>query len=441
MNSRTNRRNVFIYLLFALLNFQSPVWGTTVQDLFNQGVEAFRNQNYQVALDYFERAQEGGLDNAKLYYNLGVTNYKLERYKDSENAFLKIVHDPDMEQLATYNLGLVALKQGNTHKAERLFRKALAINKSNKLALLSAEQLKLLGFDVPMGGANEYPGFAMVRGSLGYDDNVILQADVLKTTTSNQGDAFFELFLFGSKEMAQLRNKALQIQGSLYSTRYSDLSAYNLDDLNIGVALSGDIGQWGSETGISEGATYIDGNGLNRTTTLKLGAERKFSQGNKLHLRYSLNRIDEIDKSYSYLAGWLHQVQIDSTLTHGSQNIRFTYRFEYNDRKDLLTPRFTSYSPTRHILRLRSKFPISNRLNASVDLRYRYSHYKDASEQLNGSFIKRTDNRYRIIVRGVYSLGKHTDLTGEYSHTKNISNLSSEEYTRNRYQIYLAYIW
>ena len=419
MNSRNNFQKIIVYILFLFLIIQYPVWGTTVQDLFNKGVDAFRSHDYKVALDYFERAQGGGLDNTKLYYNLGVTYYKLERFRESENAFLKVVHDPDMQQLATYNLGLIALKQGNNQKAESLFRKTLALNKSNKLAQLSAEQLNLLG----------------------YDDNVILQADVLKTSTSNQDDTFFELFAYGSKKIAQLSNNALQIEGSLYSTRYSDLSAYNLDDLNVGVVLSGNLDQWVSETGLSEGATYIDGIGLDRTTTLKLGAERKFSQGNKLRLRYSLNRIDNIDNSYSYLAGWLHQIQIDSTSTHGSQNIRFTYRFEYNDRNDLLTPRFTSYSPMRHILRLRTMFPISSRLNAFIDLRYRYSHYNDASQQLNGSFITRTDNRYRVIVRGVYSLGKHTDLTGEYSHTKNISNLSTEEYTRNRYQIYIAYIW
>ena len=70
-----------------------------------------------------------------------LPSLNLERFKEFEYAFLKVAYDPDMEQLVTNNLGPVALKKGNNQKAEWLFRKTLAINKSNKTAQLSAEQL------------------------------------------------------------------------------------------------------------------------------------------------------------------------------------------------------------------------------------------------------------------------------------------------------------
>ena len=442
MRSLNHRLKFFIYGLLILLAMQSPVWGSPARAPFEKGVAAFRSEDYVTALQYFEQARSEGFEDISLYYNLGVTNYKLGHFSEAESAFLKLINDPKMAPLASYNLGLVALKRENYKRAEEWFRKTLTISKSDKLAKLSAEQLRRLGYDVPVQEEKVvYPGFAMVRGSLGYDDNVILQADVLTSSTANQDDSFFEFFAFGNKQVAQLGNKALQIEASLFNIRYSELSAYNLDDLYLGVILEGKLGQWKLDTGLSQDVTFVGGNGLNSTATLQLVGARKFSENNEMRLRYRLSRIDAIDKAYAYLAGWRHQAQLDSTLRLGWQQIRFTYRFEYNDRKDLQVPHFTSYSPTRHILGIRDIFPITSRLKASIDLRYRYSHFHDASKQFNGSFITRSDKRYRVTARAIYSLSSHTDLTGEYTYTDNLSNLPIEQYTRNQYQLNLSYLW
>ena len=437
----TCRRYIFIYLSLITFLMQTPAWGSTPWNLFDKGLEAFHKQDYAEALRYFEQARSEGLDDARLYYNLGVTYYKLGRYRDAEEVFLIVKKEPAMKSLATYNLGLVALKQHNRQQAENWFRETLAADKSGKLASLSAEQLRRLGYAVQIPQQTEYPGFAMIRGAMGYDDNVILQASDLTLSATDQNDTFFEFFAFANKQVARLGNKTLELEGSLYNTRYVDLSANDLDDLNLGIVLAGNFEQWEWDTGLSTGATYIDGNGLNSTTTIRLVARRKLSETNDLRLQYQLGRIDEIDEIYSYLAGWRHQAQVDSTWKLGKQQVRITYRFEFNDRKDLQTPLFTSYSPARHNLRIRNVYAITKRLNTSLDLRYRYSRYNDPNEQLDGSFVTRTDTRYRAIASVSYHVGKNTNLRGEYAFTKNDSNLSDREYTRNRFQISLDYLW
>ena len=192
---------------------------------------------------------------------------------------------------------------------------------------------------------------------------------------------------------------------------------------------------------MSQDVTFVGGNGLDRTATLQITGERKISGRNKLRLRYGLSRVDDLDTAYSYLSGWRHQAQIESTLYEGRHQLRITYRFEYNDRNDLQTPLFTSYSPTRHTLGIRDVFPIADRLKVGIELKYRYSHYHDASEQVGGSYITREDKRYRAIARLVYNVSKQMDLTGEYTHTDNHSNLPIEQYKRDQYQLNLTYLW
>lgn len=393
------------------------------------------------ALELFEQARTGGLDDNRLYYNLGVTYYKLGRYVDAKRAFLKTVNDPAMAPLASYNLGLVALAQNDSTQAAKWFRKALDTSRSDKLAQLSIEQLRKLGYETPVRRRGAYPGFAMVRGSLGYDDNVILRADILSPSATNKGDGFLGFFAYGNKQIAQLGNKAVQIEASLFDIHYSNLDAYDLDDLYLGAVLENTINLWTLDTGLSGDVTFIGGNGLYRTATLQLAGTRKISERSKLRLRYKLSRVDNIDAAYSYLSGWWQQAQVESTWKVGRQQIRLTYRFEYNDRQDLQTPLFTSYSATRHMLGARGRFPIVERIKAEIDLRYRYSNYHDASEQPNGSYITRSDRRYRVTARIIYNLDQRANVTGEYTYSDNHSNIPIERYKRNQYQLNLSYLW
>lgn len=430
---------VFILILF--LSFQFPVWGASARSLFDQGLKIFKAGDYAKAAQYFEQARGQGLDDARLYYNLGVTYYKLERYQEAENAFVKVTNNKDMAPLAYYNLGLVALKEENKQQADHWFRKVLSTSHTRKITRLATDQLRILGYNVASQKRSVLPGVILLSGGVGYDDNVTLQPDDLLSSASGQEDMYFEFFGYGNKQIAGFGNKTLRIEGNLYSTRYDDLSAYDLDDAGFSLVLSNELEKWTIDSGLMVGATYIDGNGLNRTTTISVEGKRDLSSNHRLSLSYELAHVDELENVYSYLAGWRHQAQAESIWKSEGKELRLSYRFEFNDREDIRIPRFTSYSPTRHTLRVRGVMPVNDRMKASLELGYRNSRYHDASEQLDGGFITRTDDRYRTIARLIYKITDNADLSAKYTWTDNDSNITDKRYSRNQLEMGLSYLW
>ena len=65
-----------------------------------QGVQAFRNGDYEQALQHFGHARELGVDTPGLHYNLGATYYRLGRYSESRGEFEQLLRVPRLAPLA-----------------------------------------------------------------------------------------------------------------------------------------------------------------------------------------------------------------------------------------------------------------------------------------------------------------------------------------------------
>ena len=63
-----------MYLLLVLISFSVH---SQNESLFEQGKEAYKNGNYQEAVDHWKKIIDGGQTSANLYYNLGNGFYKL----------------------------------------------------------------------------------------------------------------------------------------------------------------------------------------------------------------------------------------------------------------------------------------------------------------------------------------------------------------------------
>ena len=63
----------------------------SAKDYFRQGIVASKQGNHTEALTAFEQAKAKGLDSAALHYNLGVSYFRLGRYQEAEQAFLRLV--------------------------------------------------------------------------------------------------------------------------------------------------------------------------------------------------------------------------------------------------------------------------------------------------------------------------------------------------------------
>ena len=134
-------------LLLLVVQSFSTVNAADSQQQFDAGVVASKKGDYSTAVKAFESALAGGIDTPVLYYNLGVSYYRLEKYKESRNAFLKLTDDKKMAAIAAYNLGLVAAKQSNDKLAKQYFQQVIKSTTDKTLITLSETAIKRLDSD------------------------------------------------------------------------------------------------------------------------------------------------------------------------------------------------------------------------------------------------------------------------------------------------------
>ncbi|MDZ7645466.1 MAG: tetratricopeptide repeat protein [Woeseiaceae bacterium] len=131
-------------ILLVLL--ASPLTADEVSDAWSEGRSAFASGDYAAALDAFERAKSGNQSGPAVYYNIGVSQYRLQDYAAARRTFTLLdKRFPAMRPLAQYNLGLVALKLGRADVARRHFRSSyLLAGDDPKLRALASTQLRRL---------------------------------------------------------------------------------------------------------------------------------------------------------------------------------------------------------------------------------------------------------------------------------------------------------
>ena len=77
-----------------------------------------------MAADLYRAADRAGFNDPIIFFNLGVTHYKLAEYDAAEAAFATASTYPKIAPLALYNLGLVARKAGEPGEARGWFQQA-----------------------------------------------------------------------------------------------------------------------------------------------------------------------------------------------------------------------------------------------------------------------------------------------------------------------------
>ncbi len=63
----------------------------SAQEIFQQGVAAYRDDDNEQALKAFVKARERGLDKAALHYNPGVILYRMGRHEQAAGGFERLI--------------------------------------------------------------------------------------------------------------------------------------------------------------------------------------------------------------------------------------------------------------------------------------------------------------------------------------------------------------
>lgn len=101
-----------------------------VQELVNQGANAYNAGDFETAVEAFKQATEATPDQPTLWANLGNAYRRLNRHDEAVTAFETAI-ELDPENAGFYqSLGNLYASKGNADKAQELFEKAVELNKN-----------------------------------------------------------------------------------------------------------------------------------------------------------------------------------------------------------------------------------------------------------------------------------------------------------------------
>ena len=113
------------------------------EELFRQGVEAFKQSNFKKAVDLFRSVTETEPRNARYWSYLSLSLSKMPNLlKDAENALFKAIQLEPNNAEHHANLGLIYTGHGMGKMAQEQFKKALHIDPKNIKAKKGLDKLK-----------------------------------------------------------------------------------------------------------------------------------------------------------------------------------------------------------------------------------------------------------------------------------------------------------
>jgi tetratricopeptide (TPR) repeat protein len=426
-------RRSLMGLLVILCYFGGNAQAQTAGDkAFAEGVNLFKKADFRAALERFVAAKEAGLDEPKLDFNLGVCYYKLGEYEPAREAFLHASSYRPMRDLAHFNIGLVESARNRTDEAMRWYQRVFDETDNEKLKALAAAKLPPAD-QTGMDGREPPSRFGGYFFSLGYDDNI---EDPTQLGVAGKGDSFVNLLLYGDALLQGSYGSGLRFSANAYFIRYQDISAYDMDLLQLNLRKTFRSGLWQDTAGIGVEQTTLGGADFLRTAKLELEGEKMLSASDNLDLRYRYSDIVSLNRLYDKLEGNRHEAELRWERKSGGRRYRLGYEFELNDRSDFRgTTIFNSYSPVRHTLELRAYLIPALGWDVDGRLSLRRSTYVDDNILLDGSRIGREDDRVLAGAKVYRTLRGSLKLSLEYKYTDNNSNLTAYDYTRNLYSL------
>ncbi len=107
------------------------------EESFADGNRLHREELYWAALLRYEQAVDAGFSSPLLHYNVGVTHYRAQQYDRAMEAFDRASASPRLALLARYNHGLAAYAAGDQRTALRKFRGVRDQEENPKLSRLA----------------------------------------------------------------------------------------------------------------------------------------------------------------------------------------------------------------------------------------------------------------------------------------------------------------
>ncbi|MFH1139205.1 MAG: VWA domain-containing protein [Pseudomonadota bacterium] len=132
-----------VLALVLILGGGGPAWAGAAAEV-KKGVEAYRKEDYQAALDAFLKAQTDDPDNPAVLYNLGAAYYKLNKFEEARRNFQEASKSRELKAKSLYNLGNSSFRQGSLEEAIAFYEQALKEDSRDHDAEKNIEYVKKL---------------------------------------------------------------------------------------------------------------------------------------------------------------------------------------------------------------------------------------------------------------------------------------------------------
>jgi len=428
MRLRASVRAIGVALLLFLL--APPPAGAAFpgERDFNRATTSFNAGDFDAALQGFQAARRAGLDTPALRFNLGATYYRLRRYAEAQEEFRALARDPQWAGLANYNLGLAAMRLGDTEQARAYFDQAHRTTADPNLRALAGVALERLG------RASLPPRTGTLLSLAGgYDSNPALFTDNTAAGGRAGGDYFAETLAVATRNLSGDAALGWNAHGALVLRKYLDQGEFDLQGLRAGISRDSDSGRTQFSAGGSYGADYFDGRLLEQAAALDVQARSRLDAGRDLRGRYQLARSDG-GSDFRHLDGWQQRISADAGFASRRALWRAGYQLDIEDRRDLQQGgNFFSFSPKRHSLFAAAELPDVAGWRAAVRVEYRASRYRDPYRLDGGSrVVERTDDRYGFALRGSRGAGAARRAFVEYSYYRSDSSIDGFDYRRGQ---------
>lgn len=399
----------------------------TARNEFKAGIEAFRKNNLAQARRLLESAATT-MESRALTYNLGVLYYKLGELDLSEQQFRKLLTSPQ-RALAFYNLGLVALAQGNEEQARQAFGNAASEASEDKLESLARARLTELGAPTP---PRSWQG--LVSLSAGYEDNIGLFPD---SAPSSVDGHFLESVNALSATPLSREDDALKTTLHLYGREYPGNDRFNIHLIRGAAAWQSSLTGGRFELGV--GADQLWQGNRSREQRARLSSSistRNCNFGSEQALCRVALEAGQVyaERQYEAYNGQHYQLDARYTGRTGDWRGRAGYRLEYDDRSDFDTGNeFFSVSPLGQTLRLGLGYVFSPSLDIGTSLDYRLNYY-DERHRLRVPegllVIHRKDHRLTLSIDGEYRITGDVSVLVKLQRSDNNSNINRYDYQR-----------
>jgi hypothetical protein len=392
----------------------APPAAADIADDWASGQQAFAAGDFESALLFFEMARDAGQSGVSIHYNIGVCQFKLERFDDARTTFQHIGEAyPKMRGLAEYNLGLVERRVGNTREAQEHFIRAWELSpEDEKIRALAVAMLDDVQPEAP-DARNWYGSFGL---RVGHDDNVALRDSLGLPAGVMAESPMADLFV--ALRGAPAFFGGFMFDASAYSVSYPDADDFDQSEFRLGGLYVWRPGDWRLEGSAHFVYGTLGGSGFEREITLGARAVRYLGDDAALDFQYRYDDIEEDDPLFAGIAGTRQRFDLRYRWYRDNHTVIVRAGVENNDRLD------AGVSPSRSRFQADYRYQPDDGWGFEAGFGFRASDYDDTE-------IPRTEDLTSVSAALTRTIAEVWMFALQYQYSENDSNDPEFSYERN----------